>query len=429
RNNGARPRRPRRRRGPRSEHPIDHKAGGGARRRHRARRLRRRPWRTDRVDAGGAQHDAADPHHGSRAEALSAIPLRRRGRDRSVLAQEACRRLRAVAGLAPQRAGAGHEAGARNSRELSARTDPDGWPYPQYAFQRRVAAGRQRGLPGDGRQPCRAEPWSNHEYQGKRGRTDRTGAGRSRRLDEAGIVAPASGDSTMKVMPGAWRRVGFAAVCRGMFASVGVAGVVATVVMVAPQVARADSNSIESVTSSRQGDATYLRITMAKPPANPPAGFTISNPPRIALDFADTANDSGRSSYELSQGDVRKVNIVTASNRSRLVLSLKRQVGYKTEIEGRDVLITLEPIPTAAVTAAKPASYTFAKPEPQIGKVVHALRDIDFRRGKDGAGRVLVELSDSNVGVDIRQQGQTIVVDFQNAQLPDNLVRRLDVGD
>src|SRR5690606_2260364 len=144
---------------------------------------------------------------------------------------------------------------------------------------------------------------------------------------------------------------------------------------------------------------------------------------------ADTANDSGRSSYELSQGDVRKVNIVTASNRSRLVLSLKRQVGYKTEIEGRDVLITLEPIPTAAVTAAKPASYTFAKPEPQIGKVVHALRDIDFRRGKDGAGRVLVELSDSNVGVDIRQQGQTIVVDFQNAQLPDNLVRRLDVGD
>ncbi|MCO5120504.1 MAG: type IV pilus secretin PilQ [Burkholderiaceae bacterium] len=233
----------------------------------------------------------------------------------------------------------------------------------------------------------------------------------------------------MKVMPGAWRRVGFAAVCRGMFASVGAAAVVATIATVVPQVARAESNAIESITSTRQGDATYLRITMSKPPANPPAGFTIANPPRIALDFADTANDSGRSSYELSQGDVRKVNIVTAANRSRLVLSLKRQVGYKTEIEGRDVLVTLEPVPTAAATAAKPATYSFAKPEPQIGKVVHALRDIDFRRGADGAGRVLVELSDSNVGVDIRQQGQTIIVDFQNARLPDNLVRRLDVGD
>ena len=233
----------------------------------------------------------------------------------------------------------------------------------------------------------------------------------------------------MRMMPGAWRRVGFAAVCRGMFASVGTATLVAAIATVVPQVARAESNSIQSVTSTRQGDATYLRITMEKPPANPPAGFTIANPPRIALDFADTTNESGRNSYELSQGDVRKVNIVTAANRSRLVLSLKRAVGYKTEIDGRDVLVTLEPQPTAAETAVKPAGYTFARPEPRIGQVVHALRDIDFRRGENGAGRVLVELSDSNIGVDIRQQGQTIIVDFQNAQLPDNLVRRLDVGD
>ena len=233
----------------------------------------------------------------------------------------------------------------------------------------------------------------------------------------------------MRMMPGAWRRVGFAAVCRGMFASVGTATLVATIATVVPQVARAESNSIQSVTSTRQGDATYLRITMEKPPANPPAGFTIANPPRIALDFADTTNESGRNSYELSQGDVRKVNIVTAANRSRLVLSLKRPVGYKTEIDGRDVVVTLEPLPTAADTAVKPASYTFARPEPRIGQVVHALRDIDFRRGENGAGRVIVELSDSNIGVDIRQQGQAIIVDFQNAQLPDNLVRRLDVGD
>src|SRR5690606_19497473 len=86
----------------------------------------------------------------------------------------------------------------------------------------------------------------------------------------------------------------------------------------------------------------------------------------------------------------------------------------------------LQPTPTAAATAQATSAYTFAKSDGADG---HALRDIDFRRGKDGEGRVVVDLSDPGVGVDIRQQGQTVVVDFIGTQLPENLRRRLDVTD
>ncbi len=194
-----------------------------------------------------------------------------------------------------------------------------------------------------------------------------------------------------------------------------------------PIVAWAQSNSIESITSAQQGSATVLRIQMTHPPTDAPPGFSISNPPRVALDFKDTDSKLARNLVELVSGDVHSVNVVQGTGRSRVVLNLKRPMSYQSTIEGNALVVSLDQAAAATPSAVSPAStYSFAKGNPTLS---HSLRDIDFRRGKEGEGRIVVELSDSQTGVDIKQQGQSIVVDFQGARLPDNLRRRLDVAD
>jgi len=193
--------------------------------------------------------------------------------------------------------------------------------------------------------------------------------------------------------------------------------------------ARAQGNAIEAVTSVQDGDRTVMRIRMKAPPTVSPPSFSVANPPRVALDFADTTNGTGQNAVELPNGDVRSVNVVQAGSRSRMVLNLRRPVTHQTTVEGNVVVITMAPVAAgvaAPVAGTAVGPFNFAKGD---ASVVHALRDIDFRRGKDGDGRVVVELSDANTGVDIRQQGQTIVVDFLKTRLPDNLRRRLDVAD
>ncbi|HVL58799.1 MAG TPA: AMIN domain-containing protein, partial [Burkholderiaceae bacterium] len=190
--------------------------------------------------------------------------------------------------------------------------------------------------------------------------------------------------------------------------------------------ANAQPNRIESVSSALQGGTTLLRIEMSQPPQQPPASFSVANPPRLALDFPGTGSAVGSGAIELAQGDVRSVNVVQAGGRSRVVLNLKRPVTHSASVEGNAVIVALDPVASAATSAQRPSSFSFAKGDDTSP---HALRDIDFRRGRDGEGRVVVELSDNQTGVDIRQQGQMVIVDFLKAQLPDNLRRRLDVSD
>src|SRR5947207_13276687 len=105
--------------------------------------------------------------------------------------------------------------------------------------------------------------------------------------------------------------------------------------------AYAQSNSIQSVNISPQsGGRVLVRVTLKDPPANPPAGFTVNNPPRIALDFPNTGNAIGRNVQEISEGDLRRINIVQSGERTRMVFELARAVRYDTQVEGRTVLIT-----------------------------------------------------------------------------------------
>src|SRR5262249_52255464 len=146
---------------------------------------------------------------------------------------------------------------------------------------------------------------------------------------------------------------------------------------------------------------------------------------RIAFDFPNTANGLGRSSQDIGQGELRSMSVVQGSDRTRLVLNLRRSVPHEATIDGRNILITLsEPQQTQPVPGGQVASFAEGRADTK-----HAIRDVDFRRGRGGEGRVVVDLSDSTTGIDIRQQGQNLIVEFLKTSLPDNLRRRLDVVD
>jgi type IV pilus assembly protein PilQ len=183
-------------------------------------------------------------------------------------------------------------------------------------------------------------------------------------------------------------------------------------------------NSIQSVTGSVQGGSEIIRIELAEPLAAVPTGFSIQAPARIALDFPGVSNAMGRTALDMNLGNLRSANVVQAGERTRVVLNLKAPSTYKAEIQGKSLVITL--VSSAAVASMPAPVQVFAESR---NRDVLPLKDIDFRRGTDSSGRIVVGLSNNEVGVDIRQQGQTLVIEFLKTALPEGLRRRLDVAD
>ena len=202
-------------------------------------------------------------------------------------------------------------------------------------------------------------------------------------------------------------------------------------------------NAIQSITSSQQSGTEVVRVELAEALTALPNGFAVQAPARIAIDLPGVTNGLGRSTVEINQGNLRSVSVAQAGDRSRLVLNLKSASGYRALLQGKALLLILENpgAPMALAPAAAPGTapagpvspaaapaqaVQFAAPQNTTSQT---LRDIDFRRGPDGAGRVIVSLPSTQVGVDIRQQGQQLVVEFLRSTLPEQLRRRLDVTD
>ena len=204
-------------------------------------------------------------------------------------------------------------------------------------------------------------------------------------------------------------------------------GLAAVAALVFAQAAAAQGNSIDQVTVSKGSSGrTIVRFQLRSPPANPPAGFAIASPARIALDFLDTTNGLGATQRQIDDTAIRSFNVIQAGNRTRVVFNLNRPQTYETNVEGNAVLVTLiDQSDKLDATAQEVQRFAEARP----GDVQHVLRDVDFRRGRNGEGRIVVELSDPSTGIDIRQQGRQLIVDFIRTSVPRNLERRLDVGD
>lgn len=182
--------------------------------------------------------------------------------------------------------------------------------------------------------------------------------------------------------------------------------------------------TIESVSGALQGGAEVVRIDLSQALTAAPTGFAIQSPARIALDFPGVTNAMGRSTIDINQGNLRSVSVLQAGERSRVVLNLKQATSYKTQLQGKSLLVVLDPVAAPVPDAAAVPAFSENR-----SRDVLPLKDVDFRRGANGAGRVVVALPSSQVGVDIRQRGQTLVVEFMKTSLPEGLKRRLDVAD
>ncbi len=182
--------------------------------------------------------------------------------------------------------------------------------------------------------------------------------------------------------------------------------------------------AIQSVSGSIQGGAEVLRIDLSEPLAALPHGFATQSPARIALDFPDTTNALGNNLVQINQGNIKSANVVQAQGRSRVVLNLKQATSYRTELQGKSVFLTLEPVSGNNTVAAQKT--LFAEDQ---NTTTLPIKDVDFRRGADGAGRIIISLPNNQVGVDLRQQGKGLSIEFLHSSLPEGLRRRLDVAD
>jgi len=191
--------------------------------------------------------------------------------------------------------------------------------------------------------------------------------------------------------------------------------------------AQAQDNAIESITANQQGNNVVVNIAMKNTPTKLPIGFSISNPSRIALDFGATANATGKTSQDLNMGDLRAINLVQAGERTRLVFNLKKTLNYAMAIDGKSIIVTVDGSGGVAQAVDKSGLPVASSAPAPTGR--QYIKNMDFRKGPNGEGRVVVDLPNNQVAVDVRQVGNSIVVDFMKTALPETLRRRLDATD
>lgn len=183
-------------------------------------------------------------------------------------------------------------------------------------------------------------------------------------------------------------------------------------------------NQITAISVAQgQDDSRVVKLSFKEDLAASPVHFTIANPHRIVLDFPQTANGLGRFGESVSQGVIKSYNVMQSGERTRVVLDLTGPAQYDVRQAGKHVLVAVK---GEQVAEGEKAPAHFAPAVPSRGL---AVRDVEFKRGKDGEGRIIVTLSEAGVGLDIKEQSRAIVVDFLNTALPASLQRKLDVAD
>jgi len=196
------------------------------------------------------------------------------------------------------------------------------------------------------------------------------------------------------------------------------------------------SNTLKDIhIASLGGNRVQIELVLDKPLAEKPSSFTIDNPARIALDFPATTSALKKKTESIDIGAARSITAVQARGRTRVVLDLVKLVPFDMQVKDNRVFITLEAEGTAAATTT-PASPFSLTPEAKANamakpgaETADQLKGIDFRRGAQGEGRIVVNLTNPNAAIDMHQQGDKIVVDFLNSSAPDKLIKRYDVLD
>ena len=186
----------------------------------------------------------------------------------------------------------------------------------------------------------------------------------------------------------------------------------------------AEPNKLESIdVQALSGQQVVLKLHLSGP-APEPLPFTIDKPARIAFDLPNTSLALTQRRFDVRSGGVDTVLAAEANGRTRLVVNVDTLIPYTTKVDGNMITVTLGAAPSDSARMASRNSSS------QAGAGTdRSIRTIDFRRGSDGTGRVIVQLSDPKTPVNVRQEGNQVIVDFAGTLMPKNLLRRYDVMD
>lgn len=219
-------------------------------------------------------------------------------------------------------------------------------------------------------------------------------------------------------------------VSRILAAWIGALAIALTGVSAALAQAAPTANQLKDIqVQSLSGDRLELRLLTSGPAAEPLA-FTIDNPARLSLDLQNTSLGLDKRRKDVNIGPLSTILAAEAGGKTRVVLNLDKMVPYQTRVDGNTIVVTLG-APAAAAAAVTSFSETPAAPalSTATAKGGRSVSGVDFRRGDNGAGRVVITLSDPATPVDVRKEGDRVVLSFNGATLPANLQKRLDVTD
>ena len=195
-------------------------------------------------------------------------------------------------------------------------------------------------------------------------------------------------------------------------------------------IALASSNQLTNISYSKlTGDRVQVMLEFAQPPAEA-LSFTIDDPARIALDFQDTSLSLDKRSTSIGVGATRSVTAAEAQDKTRVVINLSNMVAYTTEVSGNTMLVTLGGGSASTAQGTAPSlKRKIVEQSDEVAQSGYSINNVDFRRGVNGEGRITLQLSDSKVPVNIRQQGNKIIIDANNTDIDEALQQRLDVVD
>ncbi len=210
----------------------------------------------------------------------------------------------------------------------------------------------------------------------------------------------------------------------------------AVLALLSPLALAADLQNID--VASLPGERVELKLSFDEPVVAAPQGYTIDQPARIAIDLPGVKNKLGERSRELGLGNARSLTVVEAKDRTRLIINLNDLAPYTTRVDGNNLFIMVGADKAPGYTAATPVqagnSNWRGSDQPAVGSPAavsggSAIRSLDFQRGEQGEGNVIVDLSDPSIRVDVQEQGGRVRLNFPDTKLPDELRVRLDVKD
>ena len=195
--------------------------------------------------------------------------------------------------------------------------------------------------------------------------------------------------------------------------------------------------------ASLPGERVELKLSFDEPVVSTPKGYTIDQPARIAIDLPGVKNQLGQRNRELGLGNARSLTVVEANDRTRLIINLTDLVPYATRVDGNDLYImvgaasapgyTAATAPTVSAPASAAPSQWRDASQPAVSAPAvtgaPAIRGLDFQRGDQGEGNVVIDLSVTSIRLDVEEQGGRVRLTFPDTQLPDQLRVRLDVKD